>query len=400
MKQSAVKPVFKFFLDNINNPLSQGSEIWKACLPVTGNSAVKQIRPENNPGITYGDYFEAAAGFLKLRSFAALSNAIQRQPYVNASHEEISEIGIYLVKHGAFYHPSRVEVYIKNKKLQFVLNVTFSTIGRETLLKEYNILQKLNNSFSFLPLTYHYGELSLVKANQKAGLLLGEWLDEFNEFHLAACPDNKKKRILVWDSFNGNYYLSTEDSLDLYTRAATILTCYYNIETFEQIFPWHHAAGDFVVKKKGGGIELKLITVRQYASMLDRGGNTSRHEADAHSVLEGLLVFFLNLSIRMRLDRIDGVGDTVWADDVAVAGAFQGFLNGLALKAENNQSRKALNKCLIDLLASCSRPNLFDLMTNIVDAYDSRSPEIAIIKQNLDQHAIILHKVISKDIFG
>ena len=78
MKQSAVKPVFKFFLDNINNPVSRGGEIWKACLPVTGNRAVKQIRLGKNPCITCGDYFEAAAGFLKLRSFAALLNAIQR----------------------------------------------------------------------------------------------------------------------------------------------------------------------------------------------------------------------------------------------------------------------------------------------------------------------------------
>jgi hypothetical protein len=44
-----------------------------------------------------------------------------------------------------------------------------------------------------------------------------------------------------------------------------------------------------------------------------------------------LLIFFLNLSIRMRLDRYDGVGDIVWADGPVVQSTLDGVMDGLAL---------------------------------------------------------------------
>ena len=407
-----VEPIFKFFIDHINNPVNPQDKIWKTCLPVNRNRPVKQIKTENNRDITYGDYFKAVGRFLEHDYFAAPSSIISRRLNMDIGHKKINEISVYLVKHGAFYHPARVEIYIKNIKLQFVLNVALSTFGRTILLKEYNVLQKLNNNFpfSFLPAIYKYGEVSLPKtgqkktvqkktgkkeSGQKAGLLLGEWLDGFNEFHLTTDPDNQKKRIIVWDSVNGNYYLSTGETLELYTQAAMILTCYYNIKTFEQIFPWHHAAGDFVVKKKDVGIDLKLITARQYESMVGSSADSNLQKTDTNSILEGLLIFFLNLSIRMRLDRIDGVGDTAWADDVAVNGTFKGFMNGLAMKPENNIFPDSLDKYFKNLLLSCNQQDLLDLMINIVAAYDTRSSEISIIKQNLTRHAEVMHQVIN-----
>ena len=390
------KPTFKFFINDINNPVTRESRIWKTYLPVSRNRPAKQIKTENNQDVTYGDYFQAIGRFFKDDSFADLLSVIPGCQDLDIGYKNINEISIYLIKHGAFYHPSRVEIYIKNKKLQFVLNVALSTIGRTTLLKEYNVLQKLKNNFpfSFLPVIYKYGEVSLSKTGQKAGLLLGEWLDGFNEFHLTTDPDNQKKRIIVWDSLNGNYYLSTAETLELYKQAAMILTCYYSIKTFEQIFPWHHAAGDFVVKKRNDKLYLKIVTARQYASMFGRNANSIRHETDTNSISEGLLVFFLNLSIRMRLDRLDGVGDTVWANDVAVAGTFKGFMNGLALKPENNIFPEALDKYFKDLLLSCTKQDIFDLLVNIVTAYDQQSSEIPVIKQNLNKHAELLHHVI------
>jgi hypothetical protein len=406
------EPTFNFFIDTINNPVSPQSEIWETCMPVNRNRDVKHIKTENNRAITYGDYFSAACRFLKHDSFAALSGAISQRLGRNIDSKEINGINIYLVKHGAFYHPGRVEACIKNKKLQFVLTVALSTFGRTILLKEYNILQKLNNNFpfSFLSAAYKYGEVSLPKTikkkteekepGRKAGLLLGEWFDGFNEFHITTDPGNKQKRIIVWDSVNGNYSLSTGETLELYTQAAMILTCYYNIETFEQIFPWHHAAGDFVVKKKYDGIDLKLITARQYESMIGSSAGPNLQETDMNSILEGLLIFFLNLSIRMRLDRIDGAGDTVWADDIAVAGTLKGFKNGLsmnclAIKPENNIFPDSLHKYFNNLLLSCNKEDLLDLMINIVASYDNRSSEISIIKRNLTRHAEVLHHVIN-----
>ena len=399
-----IEPIFKFFINDTSNPVIPESIIWKENLPVNRTRHAKQAKTENNQSITYGDYFLAIGTFLKNADFAKFTSVLPGCRDVDIDQKNINNINIYLIKHGAFYHPSRVEFCVKNKKLQFILNVAISTLGRKTLLKEYNILQKLNNNFSFffLPVVYQYGEVLLPKTGQKetaqaAGLFLGEWLDGFNEFHLTMDQDNQKQRIIVWDSINGSYYLSTKESLELYKQAATILTCYYNINTFEQIFPWHHAAGDFVVKKKNNKIYLKLVTVRQYASMFAQ--NTSWHETDLNSISEGLLIFFLNLSIRMRLDRLDGVGVTAWANDIAVTGMFQGFMNALsinspALKPEKNIFPESLDKYFRDLLVSCTKQDIIDLLINIVTAYDQQSSEILVIKQNLNKHAEVLHHVL------
>lgn len=76
------------------------------------------------------------------------------------------------------------------------------------------------------------------------------------------------------------------------------MTCYYNAETFEQIFPWHHAAGDFVIKLQKNNMKMKLITVRQYAPMLENKNETAKNntDSDIYLMLEAMLVFFLNLS--------------------------------------------------------------------------------------------------------
>ena len=58
-------------------------------------------------------------------------------------------------------------------------------------------------------------------------------------------------------------------SIEVYRQAAFILTLYYDVETFEQIFPWHHAAGDFVVKADEGAVDVRLVTARQYAPMIE-----------------------------------------------------------------------------------------------------------------------------------
>ena len=98
-------------------------------------------------------------------------------------------------------------------------------------------------------------------------MFLGEWFEGYNEFHISLDPADEKHKIIVWDHEHGNYFLSTDQTKALYRQAAKILTCYYNVETFEQISSWHHAAGDFVLKCQNDEIDLKLITVRQYRPM-------------------------------------------------------------------------------------------------------------------------------------
>ena len=62
-------------------------------------------------------------------------------------------------------------------------------------------------------------------------------------------------------------------------------------------------------------------------------------------MLQALLIFFLNLSIRMRLDRYDGVGDIVWADGLVVQSTLDGFFEGLALKPSVASMPDSIDKC-------------------------------------------------------
>ena len=133
---------------------------------------------------------------------------------------------------------------------KFVVNVAISAAGRDCIEREYNCLKRLGNDFSFssIPEVYGYGKTCVKEGGHTISMFLGQWFEGFNEFHISHDKADNKYKILVWDSEKGNYFLSPDNTLELYRQAAMILTGYYNIETFEQIFPWHHAAGDFVIR--------------------------------------------------------------------------------------------------------------------------------------------------------
>ncbi len=170
------------------------------------------------------------------------------------------------------------------------------------------------------------------------------------------------------------------------------MTCYYNIDTFEQIFPWHHGAGDFILKVEHDNLTVKLVTVRQYAAMLDfDDGNQISDEIR----MEALLLFLLNLSIRMRLDRIDGVGDIAWANDTAVEGVLKGFFSGLALKSAANQITDSFIHQFHEYIASQTESDLFDLATALITAYHPQAPDIPVIQRNLDSHIRVLYQAVS-----
>jgi hypothetical protein len=232
-----------------------------------------------------------------------------------------------------------------------------------------------------------------TKKNLKVSMFLGEWFEGFNEFHITKDPSDEKNRINVWDTEKGNFFLTYEQTLELYRQAAMILTCYYDVETFEQIFPWHHAAGDFVIKLINNKIKARLVTVRQYASMFEKN-EMEDQDKGTDLILEALLVFFLNLSIRMRLDRLDGVGEIVWSEDVAVEGTLKGFFEGLALKPPVDSLQDSVVDCFRKHLLSCSRADLLDLSQAMVNAYNPQAPEVPVIKRNLQSHVKILYNAI------
>ena len=107
-----------------------------------------------------------------------------------------------------------------------------------------------------------------------------------------------------------------------------------------------------------------------------------------------MLIFFLNLSIRNRLDRLDGVGETVWSDNIAVEGTLKGFLKGLAKISSNNLIPDTLAVNFINYISCFKKTDLLELSNSIVNTYNPRAPELSVIRQNLKNHVDILYNSI------
>ena len=82
-------------------------------------------------------------------------------------------------------------------------------------------------------------------------------------------PVDGIQKLVLWDGSPQPNYLSRQQTRHVYIEISKILTLYYNPRTYHQIFPWHHGAGDFVVRADGDRIEVRLVTVRQYGPLAD-----------------------------------------------------------------------------------------------------------------------------------
>ncbi|MFO7554501.1 MAG: hypothetical protein R6W88_04785 [Desulfobacterales bacterium] len=389
-------PKFTFFLSNRNNPVREGDSIWSTPIPLSRSQAAGAFVSSSDIFINYGDCFSAARDFLEKDRYAILTQGISQHLYRRIPPEEINEIRIILDKHGAFYHPAKIETVLKDVQISLVLNVAVTEIGKQCAQSEYRLLKMLDTDYphSFIPKVYAQGTVFTKMDQVETRMFLGEWFEGFNEFHISIDPDDKKYKMVVWDHEQGNFFLTTQQTIDLYRQAAKILTCYYNIETFEQIFSWHHGAGDFVLKCQKDDIEVKLVTVRQYRSMFEDIIASEHIDPDAELIMEALLVFFLNMAIKMRIDRLDGVGDIVWSDDAALKGILKGFFEGLVLKPEISVFTEPLNDCFRQHLLSCRRADFFDLNQALVSTYPLKAPEVPVIRRHLGRHVEDLYNAI------
>ena len=386
-------PLFSYFLSPDEIPVSPNSAIWRQPLPLS-----RQFSGQNaTETLCLGEYFSAIRTFLENDSGKIISRALARRLQQKVTVQDIQEIRIHLEKHGEFYHPACIEVHSQPHRISFALNVAVSDTGISTIKKEYDNLSRLNNEFSpcFLPEVYGFGEVK-SPGGSKLRMFLGHWFDGYHEFHISRDPSDDKNKILVWDNSRLPHYLSLVQSADLYRQAARILTHYYKVESFEQISSWHHGAGDFVVKIDQTGLDVKLISVRGYASLFDNLADPANKEMDPELILQTLLIFFLNLSVRMRLDRYDGVGEIVWADGIVVQSTLDGFFEGLAHKPTIACLPDSIETCFRYYLSVYTREDLYELGKVVMKTFHRRAPELRIIKQQLKDHTAELNRLVSQ----
>ncbi len=374
MTYGSSSAIFRYFLSSLSEVVEECGSLWRSAFSLSLNP---RKTGENDPaGLTYGDYFKAVRQFLENREFRVVTSAILEAKQHLCRARDIDAIDIFLVKHGQFYHPSRVEVRVSGRVFTFAVNVALSFSGKSCIEREYDLLNRLSltPSGAYLPRGYGYGEVILPNG-WEVKLFLGQWFDDFHEFHISLDPKDQQYKIRVWHGHAAPEFLTPGQTLELYRQIAMILTGCYDPESFEQVFPWHHAAGDFIVNCSSDSLRIKLITVRQYGALLETP------DKDEITLLEAMLFFLVNLSIRTRLDRLDGVGEVVWAGLAAVEETVRGFWDGLSAKVPRWDLR------FKEFVASVSLLELRDICDAVADSYHPLAPEIPVVRDHLAAHA-------------
>lgn len=342
---------------------------------------------------TYQHYFQAIQEVLARDSYQQLLEAVKRQLTLPKPPLKAQKIYIYSEKHGNWYHPAKIEVITSQGTARFVLNAALTERGQAAMSREIEVFKCLAGKFNYpwLPTLYYYNEsvtLSFLgDANQglSLSLFLADWFEGFHEFHLSLNPIDGIIKLVLWDGGPKPNYLTNLQARHIYQQISKILTLYYNPGTFDQIFPWHHGAGDFVVKVDGEQPEVRLVTVRQYGPLAD---------PEEMAMEEALLFFFLNLSIRMRLDRMDGVGEIAWAERGCLNSTWEGFLEGLWIKEREGSITPGFRKVFLKDLRRFSVEALTERFSELLASYAQEAPDLPIIRNNIILHINQVHKII------
>ncbi len=355
---------------------------------------------EEHPSLTLRDYFTALQEFLTMDNGNHLRAALEKlgpQEAVNPS--DISEILIRSEKHGPFYHiASIVPATRESNVAKFAATTALSEDACTCLQEEYEILQELAG---IIP--DHLPELCCmdgVSRQTEAGpeqflIVIGEWLEGYHEWHVSNGPADRKQEIQLWDYENGYRFLTDAESHELLRQAAYILTCCYDQASFRQIYPWHHGAGDFVVRTGPGALAVKLITARQYEPLVDFDGE---EESDR---IVAAIHFLLNLALRIRLDRMDGTGEPAWLDDFAVHAAVEGFFAGLAATEEADRLIIGPIAEFLEIMRSFEAQEILEMYHSLLELYvEEDEDDFSLIKAEIPGHAEDMHKALQRFSLG
>ncbi|MEL7642250.1 MAG: hypothetical protein AAGU21_21650 [Solidesulfovibrio sp.] len=264
-------------------------------------------------GLTYGAYFDALEAFVSANGHEPLARALEGAGLPDTL-AGAREVVLRAEKHGALYHPASCTVRFGDGEVKWCVNVAAAPVAVSCLTAEAGLLERLRERFcpQFLPCPHVYGEVGGL------GMLLEEWFAGYHEFH-----QDGAGRVRLWDFDAGERLLARDEAQALYAEVSRILTRYYDPLTGAHIGPWHHAAGDFVARLDASGVSARLVTVR--------GHGAPRSFVEAGPMAERLagLQFFTNMTMRARLDRVDGVGGLVLADVATVPGIVAGFAKAL-----------------------------------------------------------------------
>ncbi len=384
---------FNDYIGTLNNPVIAQSPARNRPLPLQRSAFAND---EAASGLTYGDYFETLRQLLLCDDARLLCAGLSRLCGRTVTPAEIGSVDLLAMKHGQFYHPAQVCVNLDGRRYAMVLNVALTPLGLACIEREYRLLDQLGQSHAANDVPK---VLAIAKANTHAGIVaaafLGQWLEGFYEFHWSKPRTQSALAVTVWDTDNGDQMLAPEKSEQIYRRAAQIMTACYNPATFEQVSHWHHAAGDFVVNPGADPPAVKLITVRAYEPLIELTPESGAAGHSPQTLLQMLLLFLTNLSLRMRLDRLDGVGNTIWAPDYIVAATVNGFKDAMQ-KYKPLPQLPAPADAFADFASRRKIGEVAQWADLCVETFSVQEADVPVIQSHLAAHVKTLHRALRR----
>lgn len=347
---------------------------------------------EDHPFLTLGDYFHSLKKFLLKDKARALCHVVKAagQDFDIAG---IDRMTIKSEKHGALYHLASVEVFAKNQPFKLAVSTAISQRGTTWLDHEYEMLGLIHkiSEFPYLPEPYFRGNVKHQAGmdEETFSMFVTQWFEGYHEWHFSLDEMKQKPKICIWDQEHGHRFASQQETFEIFKQASKILTLYFNTENFNEIFSWHHAAGDFVVKNRNGMVDVKLTTARSYRPCI-----VFEAQKDMNPMI-AIVYFFLNMALKMRLDRLDGLGEVVWAEHECVKAAATGFFEALCIMEEKGRYHLGKVPDLLVLLKAFSLDELGKLYYSVLDFYGYEDQfDLPVIQAHQKKHVNQLYEVL------
>lgn len=353
------------------------------------------FRPlENHPFLSLGDFFRATRNFFWQGDGERILNAINRQKDPDGKMGKIQELIIRYEKYGTLYQILSTEVVAEDSKWKYAVIAALSPEAKETLERECDLLGRLNSryAYSLIPQIFFKGEV--VSGHQDKtemiDMALSNWFEDYHEWHFSG-DKNNAETISIWNMEKGYQSATTDVIQEIIRQASKILTLYYDPISNHQIYPWHHGAGDFVVKVDEEGVDVRLISVRGYDMTI------SPLKGRITDPLEPILFFFLNMTVRMRIDKSEGMGDSVWAGAIILPAVLSGFLEGLRQKGEEDKTNNRTREKMLRYLRDISRKALYEKLVRQIEMYRRIDPvDFSCMHDHIEAHADELYHALAK----
>ena len=378
-------PDFSFFLDGAATPVRPGDNLWRRPLPLSRRAGA--AASADAPGPCTGDYFCAVESFLTADAYRHLLSAFADSEFT--TRRLPASVQIHLVKHGAFYHPAKVIVHAGERRFTRVVNVAVSDQGKAVIAEEVAALHRLHETDpGVIPAVY--GASESIGPYEMA-VFIADWLEGFFEWHLTGGDAGRVcRRSVLWDPVRGHRELSAGETTALFRRIAAILTGFYDVTTSCHIARWHHGAGDFIMRSEGcAQVDVRLITVRRYAPLM--AGLEGRPE----DMIDALVAFFIELTLKNRLDRRDGVGDMVLFETAAVEWTMAGFIDGLYNQVHAGRLPVDFPQEFFAYLNAMGKKGVSSLLASLIDRLPAGTEVHTLLSRYGDTHLAALMAAIA-----